>query len=224
VENIFMAGNERALYNFALPNSTIKSGYSLHPEDKFVLQTQLQNMDNVEKWVWVTLEFEYIEGPQPDYKQGKTVWITIGYPLAACGDPKLSITALLTSPFGPSNLTMTSQPKSEQFTEHSLPFTFPVDGYLLKTGGHMHDGGVSTDIFLNGKMICHSVAKYSKGAKAAEGHSHGGHTRRQSMGTPDANVEHIESQDYCTFPEGQAVKAGDTFHLGANYDFKKYPG
>jgi hypothetical protein len=226
VENIFMAGNERALYNFALPNSTIKSGYSLIPQDKFILQTQLQNLHDTEKWVWVTLEYQYMDGPQPDYKQGKTVWMTIGYPLAACGDEAKINAAALRGPWGPSNLTESSQPKIEQFSEHSLPWAIPKSGYLLKTGGHMHDGGVSTDIFHEGKLVCHSVPTYSKTAKAAAGgHNHGGRSiQMRQAGSPDVNVEHIESQDYCTFPDGVALNAGDSLWIAANYDFKKYPG
>lgn len=51
IENIFMSGNERTLGGFALPDAVIKSGYSLTPQDSFILTTQLMNMEDKEKWV-----------------------------------------------------------------------------------------------------------------------------------------------------------------------------
>jgi hypothetical protein len=225
VETIYMVGNEREPYHFGLPKSSIKSGYSFLPEDKLIMQTQLQNLEDKEKWVWVTLEYEYLDGPQPDYKRGQTVWMTIGYPLAACGDP---IKSVAPSPWGPSNITESYQPKSNKFSEKSLPWDVPKDGFLMKTGGHMHDGGTSTDIFHNGKMVCHSVPIYAKSAASmGGGHSHGGHGRRQVQepkGIPDAEGLHIERQEYCTFPEGVPIKAGDSLFISANYDFDKYTG
>lgn len=138
VENIFMSGNERSIGGFALENSTIKSGYTLTPKDNFILSTELMNMDDKEKWAWVTLTFEYMDGPtQAGYKQGKTVWQTIGLPIGACG-------RTWTNPFGQTNLTLTQRPKTDVFTEHSVPWTAMRDAWLLGTGGHMHDGGVST--------------------------------------------------------------------------------
>lgn len=132
LENIFMSGNERSYGGFALPNSTVKSGYSLTPKDKFVLTTQLMNMEDKEKFAWVTITYEYLEGAHPDYKQGKTVWQSIGPQLVACANK-------VESPWGPSNLTASQQPKMDIFTEHSTPWTAPKDGWLLSSGGHMHE-------------------------------------------------------------------------------------
>lgn len=132
IENIFMSGNERSKGGFALPNSSIKSGYSLTPKDSFILTTQLMNMDDKEKWAWVTITYEYLEGAHPDYKQGKTVWQSIGPQLQNCGNK-------IQSPWGPSNLTATQQPKIDVFTEHSMPWTAPKDGWLMSAGGHMHE-------------------------------------------------------------------------------------
>lgn len=132
-----MSGNEKSMGGFALKDATIKSGYRLSASDNFILSTELMNMDDKEKWAWVTLTYEYLEGAQPEYKQGKTVWQTIGVPIGACGRS-------WTNPFGPSNLTLTQRPTKEVFTEHSVPWTATRDQWLLSTGGHMHDGGVST--------------------------------------------------------------------------------
>jgi hypothetical protein len=125
VENIFMSGNERTTGGFALPNSTVKSGYTLKKDNYFILNTELMNMGNNEKFVWMTISYEYLEGLHPEYKQGKTIWMSIGAP-AFCGGQ--------TSPWGPTNLTRSQQPKIKVFSEHSQPWTIPKDGVLLSTG------------------------------------------------------------------------------------------
>jgi hypothetical protein len=212
-----MSGNERTVSEFAFANSTVKSGYNVNPQDAFVLHTQLMNLDDVEKWVWVTITYEVLDGVQPDYKQGKQVFMTIGNPIAACGRP-------VTKPWGPSNLTANLKPISESFIERSEPWIAPQDGFILSTGGHMHDGGVSTEIFKNNERICNSIPHYSK-AKAA--HSHGDAVKRQQPSGPtaaNADIEHIERQDACYYPTGIPLKKGDTMHLQVKYDFKEHPG
>jgi len=221
-----MDGNEKTANGFALPNSTVKSGYSLTPQDSFILTTELMNLEDKEKWAWVTLTYEYLDGPHHDYKQGKTVWMTIGPPIGACGKT-------LENPFGTSNLTWTQQPKSEQFVEHSQPWTSLQNGVILSTGGHMHDGGVNTMIFHNKDKICDSLPHYSFAKKtnstsASGGHSHGKTRKRQMGGAAldgsNVDIAHIERQDPCIFPSGIPIKKGDTAHLAVDYDFKKYPG
>lgn len=217
VENIFMDGNERTTNGYALPNSTVKSGYSLTSDNSFILTTELMNMVDDEKWAWVTLTYEYLDGPQPDYKQGKTVWLSIGPAIAACGRWDVA------SPFGPSNLTWTQQPKSDKFVEHSFPWNATRDGLILSTGGHMHDGGVSTQIFQNGKKICDSLPHYGKGA----GHGMKRKMKKRQMGggaASNSEIEHIETQDACTFTQGLPMKKGDSVYLSVDYDFKRYPG
>jgi len=218
VENIFMSGNERSTGGFALPNATMKSGYSLTPQDKFILTTQLMNMEDKEKWVWVVITYEYLDGPTPpDYKQGRTIWQTIGPALTpACGKKNV------TSPWGASNLTASQQPKTDVFSEHSVPWIAPRDGYLMSTGGHMHDGGVSTEIFRNKERICNSVPHYAK-TTSGEGH---GMAKRQMMGSGpgNADIEHIQKQDGCAFPGGLPLKKGDSMYVQANYDFRQHQG
>ncbi|TLD29730.1 Threonine synthase [Venturia nashicola] len=216
VENIFMSGNERSVGGWALENATIKSGYTLTPNDRFILSTELMNMDDKEKWAWVTLTYEYIDGPtQSGYKQGKIVWQTIGVPIGACG-------RTWTNPFGETNLTFTQRPKTQVFTEHSVPWTATRDAWLLGTGGHMHDGGVSTEIFVNKQRVCNSVPKYSKSAKGMSKAT--SLLKRQAMDSSNLEIEHIESQDFCDFQDGIAMKKGEEMYLQASYDFITHPG
>ena len=215
VENIFMSGNEKSTGGFALPESNIKSGYSLTPADRFIMTTELMNMKDKEQWVWMTLTYEYLPGKHPDFKQGKTVWQSIG-PLPTCsGKVKAN--------WGPSNLTVSQQPRVMKFSEHSPLWEAPRDGFILGTGAHQHDGGTGTYIFLNDKVICDSVPRY---VNSSHGHGGMGMRRRQLMGGDYKNEEipHIEKQSGCGFKDGLAIKKGDTMHIQANYDFELHLG
>jgi hypothetical protein len=128
VESLFMSGNERSGGGFGLPGASIKSGYRLTDKDSLVLTTELMNMEDKEKHVWVTVTYELLDGPQPNYKQGKNVFLSIGP--VGCGGVNL------TNPFGPSNTTLNAQPKSLVLQEHSIPWKCPADGFVLSTGGH----------------------------------------------------------------------------------------
>jgi len=218
VENIYMAGNERSSVGYGIQGAKIKTGYKLQPQDMFAMTTQLMNMEDKEKWVWITMNFEYLDGPQPDYKVGKPIWMSIGIgPGAWCpGDDYTK------NPFGASNITISQQPKALRFSEHSMPWRALQDGYILSTGGHMHDGGVSTEIFKNDALLCDSLPHY---AKTTQGH-HPMHDRRQISGgaTSNTEIEHIEKQDPCLYMEGVPLKKGDQMYMKVNYDFEKYPG
>jgi hypothetical protein len=201
-----MSGNERTTGGFALPNSTIKSGYSLSKSNTFILNTELMNMDNNEKFVWMTISYEYLDGLHPEFKQGKTIWMSIGAP-AFCGNQA--------SPWGETNLTRSQQPKVKVFSEHSQPWTVPKDGVLLSTGGHLHDGGVSLNVFYGDKVVCSSTPNYVK----SDGHSHGGmgaKVKRQAVMGGDysnAEIDHIGKQDTCLFPQGRPIKKGERMFI-----------
>jgi len=235
VENLFMSGNERSEAKWAIPGSHVKSGYHLHSSDTFLLNTELMNLDEREKWVWLTLTFDYLEGPHPEYKEGKVVWMSIG-PHRCTGSDS--------NPFGVSNLTKTQQPTKQSFYEYSIPWTVPQDGYILGSTAHMHDGGTSTEIFRNGEVICDSKPYYANstkggmgsmggggGAPAMGGHSHGGRIKkRQHDSMPGgghggaSGSAHIDSNPPCVFQDGIPVKKGDSMWIKANYDFNKHAG
>ncbi|KAF2663348.1 hypothetical protein BT63DRAFT_461457 [Microthyrium microscopicum] len=215
IDNMFMSGNERSMNGYSLPNAKIKSGYRIHKDDSFVLTTELMNMQDKEQWVWLTISYEYLDGHQPDYKDGRMLWMSIGPIGIRCGG------AAVKSPWGPSNLTLAQQPKLDVFSEHSLPWVAPRDGWILATGGHMHDGGVNLQVFHNDKLICTSTPTY-----AHDGHGMGGMRKRQIKGGEKSNddIDHIKKQEGCNFLEGRPMKKGDTLYIAANYDFKRFPG
>jgi hypothetical protein len=213
-----MSGNERTTGGYGVVNSSIKSGYSITKNDNFILTTELMNMEDKEKWAWVTVTYEILEGPQPGYRQGKTVFMSIG-PASCAG-------LAVQNPFGAPNVTIYQQPLPgrDVFEENSIPWISPQDGYVLSTGGHMHDGGLTTEVYQGGKMICDSIARYGK-SKAA--HGHGGERRKRQMSTivaESAEAEHILSQDVCDYKDGIPLKKGESMHLKVKYNFKEHTG
>jgi hypothetical protein len=213
IENMFMVGNEKSFVYFGLANSTIRSGYRLTPSDTLILDTQLMNMEDKEKWVWVTVTYEYLDGPQVGFKSGRNVWTSISTSTAGtCPMSKVN-------PFGASNLTSEMNPKTLSLMEHSIPWQAPFDGYILMSGGHMHDGGTNIEIFQNDKLICTSIPVYGKsgGEHGAMGSSEGGSTHNME-------IEHIVGQSRCSFPDGIPIKKGDKMYIRANYDFRQHPG
>jgi hypothetical protein len=213
IENMFMVGNEKSSVYFGLADSTIRSGYRLTSADTLILDTQLMNMEDKEKWVWVTVTYEHLDGPQVGFKNGRNVWKSLSVSTAGtCAMSKVN-------PFGASNLTSEMNPKSLTFVEHSIPWQAPFDGYILMTGGHMHDGGVNTEIYQNDKLICTSVATYGKsgGGHGAMGSSNGGSAHNME-------IEHIVGQSRCEFPDGIPLKKGDKMYIRANYDFRQHAG
>jgi len=213
IEHLFESGNERTEIAFVLPNSTVKSGYHVRPSDIFLINTELMNMENQEKWVWLTLTFDYMDGSPPGYKEGKVVWMSIGP--SRCGGTS-------DNPFGRSNLTATQQPTSVSFSEYSIPWISPRDGYILGANGHMHEGGTSVDVFRNDQLICTSLPKYAKSAAKGMGGHHG---KRQNMGGHSSDdIEHIGEQTGCEFHQAIPIRKGDKMFIRSNYDFTQHPG
>jgi hypothetical protein len=208
VENLFMSGNEKSRGGFALPGSNIKSGYSIGPQNKFILTTELMNLKKEDQWVWMTITYDYLPGPHDDFKQGKTVWQSIGPIRNTCGS------ATPQPNWGPSNLTVTQQPKFRQFAEHSGYWVAPKDGFILGTGGHQHDGGTGVLIFKNNEVICDSQPHY-----ATDGHGGMGMRKRQLMGGDYENtaIPHIQKQMACNFKDGIPLKKGDTMHIQVSH-------
>lgn len=244
MENVFMSSKERNPGLFTQAKSSVKTGYHILEEDQFVVFTELMNMGDQEKWAWVTITYDYIDGEQPDYLDGKVIWQQIGR--NSCGDDPRN-------PFGESNMTDNRQPIKMAFGEHSFPWELPYDAQLLGTNGHMHDGATSMEIFLNDKHVCTTAPSYSSkqtkegmgmagagmagSGMAGGGHSHGGRKRdvKPVANKPgvkplaggnytNTQIDHIEQQIPCIFEPPLKVKKGDKMNLVANYDFNKHPG
>jgi hypothetical protein len=122
-EALMMDGNERTPNTYYKPGGHMKSGYPMTNRDTMVAIWELMNMDPVEKWVWLTLSYEYIDGHPQEYHPIHQLFLSIG---PSCSG--------FINPYGKSNLSFTGQPKSKVFQEFSIPWKSPVDGYLLGMG------------------------------------------------------------------------------------------
>jgi hypothetical protein len=212
-----MCGNEKSPGEYAIRGSPVKSGYSIGPLDRFVFQTQVQNMDDREKWVWQTVTYEYVPGKQAkDYKKSQIVWLTIG---ERSNPSQTTCLKRVPNPFGISNITETNVPKSRTFREHSKIVHAVGDGLVLKSGGHVHDGSTGADVFKNDEVICNSVATYRKGA----GHHHKRQIKADGSYST-ADLEHISDLSMCRWPQGLPMKQGDLLYMTANYDFTLHKG
>jgi len=209
----FSTGNERSNIIYNNPNSTTPAGYYIQPSDNFLLQSEIVNNEQHESPVWVVMKFEYIPGKPADQQQTKVVWLSAGGP-GACSR-KLDLSALLGAVNGTGEPKLGAgelyPPNDKKFTLKSEPWVSPWTGNFVALGGHIHDGGVNTEIYQNGKLICDSRAKY------ATGMSHG-----MAAGQGSADARHISSMSGCRSTE--PVKAGDKFEIVVNYDFDTYPG
>jgi stress up-regulated protein Nod 19 len=203
IEIIYTNGNEKSIGYYGLNNATVKSGYPVSDSDKFVLNTQLMNMEDKEKYVWVTLTYHYIPDAK-DLREARLHWMTLGNvaPAYCSGVSK--------NPWGKENVTSDLIPLSEAFEQSSIPMPYPTDGLFYGASAHLHDGGTSVEIYQNLQMVCNSVPTYGK---SAGGHAHGGDTG-----------EHIISQSGCKFYDPTPVKRGDKFWMKVRYDFNKHPG
>jgi hypothetical protein len=205
---LFESGNEKSQMRFSVPGSPIRSGYHLRQSDNFILGTELVGLDDKEKWVWLAITYDYLEGQQPDFKQGKIVFNYIGPPSAYCGGGAVN-------PFGKSNLTTDMKPQREVFTEASIPWKPAVDGVMLGFGGHLHDGGLGLRVYKNRQNICNSTTYYARTP------TEGLHGKFDEM---HFQMQHIVKQDLCTLEHGIPLLKTDELHFEVDYNMTKYPG
>jgi hypothetical protein len=199
-------GNEQTPIQFFLPNSPIHSGYHLRATDSFILGTEMASLDDTEKWVWLTITYDYLEGKQTNYKEGRMLLSYIG-PAYCDGGVK--------NPFGQTNLTHDLTPIREVFTESSIPWKPVVDGVMLGFGGHLHDGGLGLRVYKNNRNICNSSTHYAKTP------TDGLHGRFDQM---HFSQEHIVKQDHCVLEQSVPLLKSDELHFKVDYNLTKYPG
>jgi hypothetical protein len=195
-------GNEPIVYG--TKDGTIEGGYWLSKEDSIGAWADIVNLDTTEKKVYVTYELEYLPGHVGSDSQGTLISVT------GCLARKINTPAS-----GPANTT-------------SGKFRFFSDGYLVNGSkwrlmtenfivndsvnikmieGHLHDGGVAVDLYINSKYTCTSNAVY------------GGES-----GTTVQNGKKWETISGMTLCPGPIkIKDGDYMSLTARYDLTQHP-
>jgi hypothetical protein len=194
-ERIFASGNERTLIDYN-PGPT-GSGYHLNANDKFAYLVDLMNMNMDERVVYVTMTYDYVEGPLPQgWSDVKMVWLDA----FQCG----------TSEVAPPKQT-------GSFTISSRPWTPNIEGTLLGAMGHVHDGGVLVTISaIPGQAMCKQEVKY--------GESPAFKFTGTAMVNDKPAVDHISSMGTCKVDSAKEMKKTQSWVVDGHYDFDKAAG
>jgi hypothetical protein len=192
-ERMLAFHNDRNETYFGL-SATDARGYYLGKDDEMVLELMLKNELNVPKDLEFSIEWEYIDGKPEGYGDVRGLWLDI----APCG----AMMSDLPPPHG----------KKQFKFESQETWTSSIDGRLLNTVGHMHDGSTEFHILQNGKNICTSKAVYDDNPEyipAAEAISKGA-----------TLMSHITRYTPCL--DIGEIRKGDKFTVAADYDFLEH--
>jgi hypothetical protein len=201
-ERFFTSGNERTPYDYNPhgEGKTNGTGYHLKRDDRFKYLVELMNMNMQDKTVYVTMEYEYLDGALP------AGWLPI-------------------KPFWlDANPCSTSEVKplkeNGAFVIESRPWKPTFEGKIMYAQGHLHDGGVDIDIRMTpSTSLCKSVTKYSE----TPAYKYKG----TSMGGDKVATNHISSMQGCNEEDitgSQQLKKGQSWSVKGRYDYKKYDG
>jgi hypothetical protein len=116
IERFFSSGNEKTPTAFGdVIENKVKSVFPITKSDSFSAELELMNMIDTPLDVWITIEYEFIEGPKPaDWLSAKALWLDV----TNCG---------ISSVRPPSGKT--------QFKLAMKPWTSAYDGQMLGVGG-----------------------------------------------------------------------------------------
>jgi hypothetical protein len=168
--------------------SKLPTAFKVDKNDVVMLSAEIVNYKEEPKKVFSVSDIEYIEGVNPD-----TIHTSLHvFDVLTCNPNTVNLAA----PHGKSKYTAKSQVVQIQ-----------KDGFILTSRGHMHDGGESVNLLLNGKIICKSIAIYG-----------GNSTTTTIDGKKWSTISKMES---CSKPV--RVKIGDLLEVTADFDLDKYP-
>jgi hypothetical protein len=209
-ERYFSSGNERTKIQLDLlgPGAT-KWGYHLKSSDKYGFIVDLMNMNAEDKTVYLTMTYDFLEGPLPSgWDDVKVVWFDANQ----CG----------TSEVRP--------PKQNgQFTISSYKWTPNFTGKILGVGGHLHDGGVALDIkYGSGQTLCSSKAKYSETAEYRQGGMAGMGHGSSGGGHSHSGSDHISSMSTCYLGVAdlpvKTLSKDQSWYIEGKYDYNQFAG
>jgi len=181
------AGAEGTMNIFAAKSATLKTGYYIQPKDKLFYTAEVVNYKNYEQDVYVSLEYEYVPGGKQNYMD-------------------VQMGALNVDGCAKSGAEAMAPPRDKPVTFTSPEWIVVQDGYLTKIIPHMHDGGVASKFYLNGKVICNAKAIYAGGNATAE--------------IDGQKWDSITAYEDCDEPV--KIRTGDKITLSVDYDLTKY--
>ncbi|TLD36045.1 DNA repair and recombination protein [Venturia nashicola] len=203
-ERIFSNGNERT--DAVFPDMGHKDvGYKIRASDKFAGLLEIMNENPKVEVVYFTMIWDILDGHPLPYEP-----LTIWHDVRNCG------TSEVNPPDG-----------KDKFTLEST-LTAPLTAEILGSIGHVHDGGTSTSLYLDGqKLACQSDAQYGTTpdfiSTSMGDEMSGMQTHANAAGT----MKHVSNMGTCTAANGLTVKRmekGQKWVLKAEYDFRKWPG
>ncbi|TLD30278.1 hypothetical protein E2P81_ATG06931 [Venturia nashicola] len=190
-ERLFVVHNDRNESYFGL-NGQDNYGYYLSNEDKMSTVLELKNDATDTKEVFLLVTYEYTPGKPANYKAVKPLWMDA----QNCDAPSSEI----------------EPPKNKKvFTVESKQWTSPIEGTLLTTVGHLHDGATHLEVMLNNKTVCDSKAVYGGNPEYVPT------AKTLQLGAP--KMEHITKYSPCA--DFGKIKKGDQISLKGYYDFEK---
>jgi hypothetical protein len=209
-ERYFSSGNERTIVGMDPLGSKTRHGYHLRTADKYAFIVDLMNMNMQDKTVYMTMYYDFVEGPMPSgWQDIKVVWFDV----AQCG------TSEVRPPKQNGNFAITSGKWAPNF-----------EGTIVGIGGHLHDGGVELGIYYNpGQAFCTSKAGYAeKPEYISGGHSMGGSAPKAKEGhAHGVAAKHISSMTQCYMGDKlpiEKVQRGQSWYVQGRYDYSKFEG
>jgi hypothetical protein len=189
---LYLIGNER------LPLTFPNAGVYITKNSKTWLSLLLQNLESDEKEVYIDMDYDYLPG-QPE---GYTDIIPVSQDALGVGAVTGSVKQIGT------------------WTKTSPAYKAIQDSQVLMMYGHVHDGGIHTEIMVNGKVTCDSLAYYQDMVIPANQTTTGalgghGHAKR------DGGNSHILAFGECT--DVGMIKKDDEITTKVYYDFTKRP-
>jgi hypothetical protein len=170
------SGDNPVLYTQS--DGQLDAGYWVKKGDTFDATVVLVNYNKEAKNVLITYDLEWAPGLVGTNTKGMLISVS------QCAGGRIK-----TSSTGPT-------------TTKSGNFTLLENGKIFAARGHLHDGGVQMNLYINGKPSCVSKATYGEGIAGSE-------------------TKTINSMSMCKDPV--SVKKGDTLSMGVEYDLHKYP-
>ena len=190
-----------------------------------MMVADIMNEADFDRTVFVTMEYEYLEGTPEGFQVAIPVWMDVK---GAC----------LTQPTGVG-------PENTVFQATSKPGWSPnFSGDLFLAVGHVHDGNTKQELFIDGKKVCTNNPRYGespgfithvgmyghgkdKTKSTDPGHEHEhehGHEEEpghHDHGSSD-HIAHISSVNQCK--NLGMVGPSNTFTLTSYYNLTMHPG
>ena len=202
-ERLFSSGNERAV---ARLNSKTKSGLKFDGYPVFGGSLEIMNANKNPIEVYMSLTFEHLPLSTPGYREAKFVW--------------LDVTNCAHSSDFPAKRGKYELESREFEMHHDADMLLaigeakppPTMTVTNESPAHLHDGGQSIELYVNGKLSCHSRAMYAN--RRGGYHEPNDGTIVPAMYMPPGS--HISDVAVCK--DWADVKTGDRLKIKAYYD------